>query len=62
VALADEPLVLLLDDDAGGESEQTLVVGAPRCAWSSAVRARWDDVGEVAFEGAAGFAGALAFG
>jgi hypothetical protein len=31
VAVADEPFVVLFDDDAGGEPDQGAVVGAPLC-------------------------------
>src|SRR4051794_24068172 len=64
VALADEPLVVLFDDEAGGEPEQGTVVGAPLCQVECVLvgeECAVDDVGQVSFQAAAGFGGALPF-
>jgi hypothetical protein len=63
VALADEPFVVLFDDDAGGEPDQGAVVGAPLCQGVGLAvgdEGAIDDVGEVSFEAASCFCGALA--
>src|SRR5438093_5191081 len=63
VTAADEPLVVLLDDDARCEPDERAVVGAPLCQVKRVLvgdEGAVDNVGEVAFEAAASFSGALA--